>query len=266
MIANFFMYANAMVIPFSTVGWVTSINQRAEASMQRINEFKDIHSDIVNTNHDIYEIKGDIEFRNVSYTYPNTGIKAVENLSFKVNAGEFITITGKTGSGKSTIALLLCRLIDPDEGEILIDGKNLKEHNLELYQKFIGYIPQESYLFSDTIENNIGFAIDNPTPELIEKFAKIADIHNDVMLFRDKYQTVVGERGVMLSGGQKQRICIARALIKQPQIVIFDDCLSALDTKTEQNILTNIEKEVANCTAIIITHRETITSSKKINL
>ena len=266
MIANFFMYANAMVIPFSNVGWVTSINQRAEASMQRINEFMNIHSDIVNTNHDIYEIKGDIEFRNVSYTYPNTGIKAVENLSFKVNAGEFITITGKTGSGKSTIALLLCRLIDPDEGEILIDGKNLKEHNLELYRKFIGYIPQESYLFSDTIENNIGFAVDNPTPELIEKFAKIADIHNDVMLFRDKYQTVVGERGVMLSGGQKQRICIARALIKQPQIVIFDDCLSALDTKTEQNILTNIEKEVANCTAIIITHRETVTSSKKINL
>lgn len=266
MIANFFMYANAMVIPFSTVGWVTSINQRAEASMQRINEFMDIHSDIVNTNHDIYEIKGDIEFRNVSYTYPNTGIKAVENLSFKVNAGEFITITGKTGSGKSTIALLLCRLIDPDEGEILIDGKNLKEHNLELYRKFIGYIPQESYLFSDTIENNIGFAIDNPTPELIEKFAKIADIHNDVMLFKDKYQTMVGERGVMLSGGQKQRICIARALIKQPQIVIFDDCLSALDTKTEQNILTNIEKEVANCTAIIITHRETVTSSQKINL
>ena len=265
MIANFFMYANAMVIPFSTVGWVTSINQRAEASMQRINEFMDIHSDIVNTNHDIYEIKGDIEFRNVSYTYPNTGI-AVENLSFKVNAGEFITITGKTGSGKSTIALLLCRLIDPDEGEILIDGKNLKEHNLELYRKFIGYIPQESYLFSDTIENNIGFAIDNPTPELIEKFAKIADIHNDVMLFKDKYQTMVGERGVMLSGGQKQRICIARALIKQPQIVIFDDCLSALDTKTEQNILTNIEKEVANCTAIIITHRETVASSKKINL
>lgn len=263
MIANFFMYANAMVIPFSTVGWVTSINQRAEASMQRMNEFMNIHSDIVNTNHDIYEIKGDIEFRNVSYTYPNTGIKAVENLSFKVNAGEFITITGKTGSGKSTIALLLCRLIDPDEGEILIDGKNLKEHNLELYRKFIGYIPQESYLFSDTIENNIGFAVDHPTPELIEKFAKIADIHNDVMLFRDKYQTVVGERGVMLSGGQKQRICIARALIKQPQIVIFDDCLSALDTKTEQNILTNIEKEVANCTAIIITHRETVTSSQK---
>lgn len=258
MIANFFMYANVLVIPFSTVGWVTSINQRASASMKRVNEFLDIKSEIVNTNHEIYDIKGDIEFRNVSYTYPNTGIKALDNLSFKVNAGEFLTITGKTGSGKSTIALLLCRLIDPDEGEILIDGKNLKEHNLELYRDFIGYIPQESYLFSDTIENNIGFAVDNSTPDLVEKFAKVADVHNDIQQFKDKYQTIVGERGVMLSGGQKQRICIARALIKCPKMVIFDDCLSALDTKTEDNILRNIEQEVKNCTAIIITHRESV--------
>lgn len=261
-IANFFMYANILVIPFSTVGWVTSINQRAEASMQRVNEFLDTKTEIINTNHNIYEIKGDIEFRNVSYTYPNTGIKALDNISFKVNAGESITITGKTGSGKSTIALLLCRLIDPDEGEILIDGKNLKDHNLELYRDFIGYVPQESYLFSDTIENNIGFAIDKPTPEIIEKFAKIADVHNDIMSFKDKYQTIVGERGVMLSGGQKQRVCIARALIKRPQIVIFDDCLSALDTETEANILRNIEQEVKNCTAIIITHRETFSNGK----
>ena len=164
MIANFFMYANFLVIPFSTVGWVTSINQRAEASMKRVNEFLEMKSEIVNTNHDIYDIKGDIEFRNVSYTYPNTGIKALDNLSFKVKAGEFLTIIGKTGSGKSTIALLLCRLIDPDEGEILLDGKNLKEHNLELYRKYIGYVPQESYLFSDSIESNIGFVIDKPTP------------------------------------------------------------------------------------------------------
>ena len=255
-IANFFMYANFLVIPFSTVGWVTSINQRAEASMQRVNEFMDINSEIINTNHEIYKIKGDIEFRNVSYTYPNTGIKALENLSFKVKAGETITITGKTGSGKSTIALLLCRLIDPDEGEILIDGRNLKEHNLDLYRDFIGYVPQESYLFSDTIEHNIGFAVDNPSPEMVEKYAKIADVHKDIINFKDKYQTIVGERGVMLSGGQKQRICIARALIKRPQIIIFDDCLSALDTKTEDNILKNIQTEVQNCTAIIITHRE----------
>lgn len=266
MIANFFMYAGFLVIPFSTVGWVTSINQRAEASMQRVNEFLKIQSEIVNTNHQIYEIKGDIEFKNVSYTYPNTGIKALENVSFKVNAGEFITITGKTGSGKSTIALLLCRLIDPDEGEILIDGKNLKEHNLELYRDFIGYVPQENYLFSDTIERNVGFAIDNPTYELIEKYTKIADIHGDIMQFRDKYETVVGERGIMLSGGQKQRICIARALIKRPQIIIFDDCLSALDSKTEKNILRNIQQEVKNCTAIIITHRESVSTGKMVEL
>lgn len=266
MIANFFMYANFLVIPFSTVGWVTSINQRAEASMKRVNEFLEMKSEIVNTNHDIYDIKGDIEFRNVSYTYPNTGIKALDNLSFKVKAGEFLTITGKTGSGKSTIALLLCRLIDPDEGEILLDGKNLKEHNLELYRKFIGYVPQESYLFSDSIENNIGFAIDKPTPELIEKYAKIADVHHDIMNFKDKYQTVVGERGVMLSGGQKQRICIARALIKYPQIMIFDDCLSALDTKTENNILRNIENEIKNRTVIIITHRESVEKGNFVEL
>ena len=260
------MYANFLVIPFSTVGWVTSINQRAEASMKRVNEFLEMKSEIVNTNHDIYDIKGDIEFRNVSYTYPNTGIKALDNLSFKVKAGEFLTITGKTGSGKSTIALLLCRLIDPDEGEILLDGKNLKEHNLELYRKFIGYVPQESYLFSDSIENNIGFAIDKPTPELIEKYAKIADVHHDIMNFKDKYQTVVGERGVMLSGGQKQRICIARALIKYPQIMIFDDCLSALDTKTENNILRNIENEIKNRTVIIITHRESVEKGNFVEL
>lgn len=266
MVANFFMYANFLVIPFSTVGWVTSINQRAEASMKRLKEFLDIESDIKNVSNEIYPIRGDIEFRNVSYTYPNTGIKAIDNLSFKVNAGDAVTITGKTGSGKSTIALLLCRLIDPDEGEILIDGKNLKDHNLELYRDFIGYVPQESYLFSDSIENNIGFAVDNPTPELIEKFAKIADVHGDIMQFKDKYKTIVGERGVMLSGGQKQRICIARALIKRPQIVIFDDCLSALDTKTEDNILRNIEQEVKNCAAIIITHRESVSGGKSISL
>jgi ATP-binding cassette subfamily B protein len=255
-IADFFMYINTLIVPFSLVGWVTSVNQRAEASMQRVNEFMNKTSDIINKNNNQYPIKGDIEFRNVSYTYPNTGLKALENISFKVSAGESVAITGKTGSGKSTIALLLCRLIDPDEGEILIDGKNLKDHNLELYRKHIGYIPQESYLFSDTIENNIGFAIDNPTLELVEEFAKKADVHKNIIQFKNQYQTMVGERGVMLSGGQKQRICIARALIKTPEIIIFDDCLSALDTETEENILQNIEKEIKNCTSIIVTHRE----------
>ena len=262
-IADFFMYINILIWPFSMVGWVSSVNQRAAASMTRVNEFLDIKSEIVNKNFDQYEIKGDIEFRNVSYTYPNTGIKALENLSFKLEAGKSMAIMGKTGSGKSTIALLLCRLIDPDEGEILIDGKNLKDHNLELYRKHIGYIPQESYLFSDTIENNIGFAIDNPTHDLVEEFAKKADVHKNIVEFKDQYKTMVGERGVMLSGGQKQRICIARALIKKPEILIFDDSLSALDTETEENILQNIEKDIKSCTSIIITHRES--SAKRVD-
>lgn len=255
-IADFFLYINILIWPFSMVGWVTSVNQRAEASMQRVNEFLEMKTDIVNTNHENYSINGDIEFRNVSYTYPNTGIKALDNLSFKVNAGETLAIMGKTGSGKSTIALLLGRLIDPDEGEILIDGKNLKDHNLELYRQKIGYIPQESYLFSDTIAYNIGFAIDNPGKDLIIKYAKKADVHKNIVEFKDQYETIVGERGVMLSGGQKQRICIARALIKEPQILVFDDSLSALDTETEENILQNIENDLQSATSIIITHRE----------
>ncbi len=255
-IADFFMYINTLIFPFSMVGWVTSVNQRAEASMQRINEFMDKKSEIINTNFETYPIKGDIEFRNVSYVYPNTGIKALDNLSFKIKAGESLAIMGKTGSGKSTIALLLCRLIDPTDGEILVDGKNLKEHNLENYRNFIGYIPQESYLFSDSIENNIGFAIDHPSHEKVIEYVQIADVHKNIVEFKEQYKTLVGERGVMLSGGQKQRICIARALIKDPNIIIFDDSLSALDTETEQNILENIDRKISNATSIIITHRE----------
>lgn len=255
-IADFFLYINILIWPFSMVGWVTSVNQRAEASMSRINEFLDKKSQIENTSNEIVPIKGDIEFRNVSYVYPNTGIKALDNVSFKLKAGESLAIMGKTGSGKTTIALLLARLIDPTEGEILIDGKNLKDHNLQNYRKYIGYIPQESYLFSDSIENNIGFAIDNPTEDMIVEYAKKADVHKNIIEFKDQYKTMVGERGVMLSGGQKQRICIARALIKQPEILIFDDSLSALDTETEENILRNIDNDLKNSTSIIITHRE----------
>ncbi|MBF6610697.1 MAG: ABC transporter ATP-binding protein [Chryseobacterium sp.] len=255
-IADFFMYINILIWPFSMVGWVTSVNQRAEASMSRINEFLEQVPEIINTNHSVYPIRGEIEFRNVSYVYPNTGIKAVKNLSFKVKAGESLAIMGKTGSGKSTIALLLCRMIQPTEGVILIDGKDLEEHNLENYRQAIGYIPQESYLFSDTIANNIGFPVDHPTEQEIITYAKKADVHKNIVKFKEQYKTMVGERGVMLSGGQKQRICIARALIRQPQILIFDDSLSALDTETEENILNNIENDLRNCTSIIITHRE----------
>jgi len=267
-IADFFMYINILIWPFSMVGWVTSINQRADASMERINEFLDKKSEIVNTVSDSREIKGQIEFRNVSYTYPNTGIKALENLSFKIEAGESLAIMGKTGSGKSTVALLLCRLIDPTSGEILIDGINLKDHNLKNYRDYIGYTPQESYLFSDTIEHNIGFAVDSPSHEKVVEYAKIADVDKNIIGFKDQYKTTVGERGVMLSGGQKQRICIARALIKNPKIIIFDDSFSALDTETEQNILENIERKIKNATSIIITHRESSAqrANKIINL
>ena len=255
-IADFFMYINILIWPFSMVGWVTSVNQRAEASMSRINEFLEKKSQILSTATSTPVIRGDIEFRNVSYIYPNTGIKALSNLSFKVKAGETLAIMGKTGSGKTTVALLLARLIDPTEGEVLIDGINLKDHNLENYRKYIGYIPQESYLFSDTIGNNIGFAIDNPTYDTIVEYAKKADVHKNIVKFKNQYDTLVGERGVMLSGGQKQRICIARALIKKPEIIIFDDSLSALDTETEENILQNIERDLNRSTSIIITHRE----------
>lgn len=255
-IADFFMYINILIWPFSMVGWVTSVNQRAEASMSRINEFLEKKSQILSTATSTPAIRGDIEFRNVSYIYPNTGIKALSNLSFKVKAGETLAIMGKTGSGKTTVALLLARLIDPTEGEVLIDGINLKDHNLENYRKYIGYIPQESYLFSDTIGNNIGFAIDNPTYDTIVEYAKKADVHKNIVKFKNQYDTLVGERGVMLSGGQKQRICIARALIKKPEIIIFDDSLSALDTETEENILQNIERDLNRSTSIIITHRE----------
>lgn len=261
-IADFFMYINILIWPFSMVGWVTSVNQRAEASMARINEFLYLKSGIdAHLSAKDIPIRGDIEFRNVSYTYPNTGIKALDNLSFKIEAGKSIAIMGKTGSGKSTIALLLCRLIDPTEGDIFIDGQNLKDLNLENYRKHIGFIPQESYLFSDTIENNIGFAVDHPTLGQVIEYAKKADVHRNIVEFKNQYKTMVGERGVMLSGGQKQRICIARALIKQPNILIFDDSLSALDTKTEEHILQNIENEIRSCTSIIITHRES--SAKK---
>lgn len=255
-IADFFMYINILIFPFSMVGWVTSINQRAEASMARINEFLALKSEVVDTEGPVYPIRGSIEFRNVSYIYPNTGIKALDSLSFKVEAGQSIAIMGKTGSGKSTVALLLAGLLQPTEGKILIDGKDLKEHSMFNYRRHLGYIPQESYLFSDTIENNIGFSVDDATLEKVIDAAKMADVHKNIVKFKDQYKTKVGERGVMLSGGQKQRICIARALIKEPSILIFDDSLSALDTETEENILRNIEKYIHNSTSVIFTHRE----------
>lgn len=260
-IAEFFIYLNNLIFPFMALGWVTSINRRAEASMERINEFLEEEDEIKNTNHKIYPIEGNIRFENVSYTYPNTGIKALKNISFEVHAKQTVAFMGKTGSGKSTIGLLLCRLIEPDEGTIFIDNIPLKNHNLELIRKNMGYVPQENFLFSDSIFNNISYGIENPTLEQVEKFSQLAEIHSNIIDFSEGYETEVGERGVTLSGGQKQRVSIARALMINPHIFIFDDSLSAIDTETEEKILKNIQKEIQKKTTIIITHR--ISSSKK---
>ncbi|SUP53587.1 Probable multidrug resistance ABC transporter ATP-binding/permease protein YheI [Weeksella virosa] len=262
-IGQFFMYLNMLIWPFTSLGWVTMIVQRAEASMARINEFLDQESEIVNHTQEPTPIKGEIEFRNVSYIYENTGIKALDSVSFKLKKGETIAIIGKTGSGKSTIALLIARLLQPTSGEILLDGKPLDSFNLYDLREAIGFVPQESFLFSDTIQNNILFGSDEQDQEKAIHYAKQAVVHDNIMGFKEAYQTVVGERGVTLSGGQKQRISIARALVKNPQILILDDALSAVDTETEEQILTNLETEIESKTAIIITHR--ISSAKNAN-
>jgi ATP-binding cassette, subfamily B, multidrug efflux pump len=262
-ITDFFLYLNVLIWPFTALGWVISMIRRAEASMERINDFLNVKSEINNTNFNIYPIKGKIRFENVSYTYPNTGIQALTDLSFEIQPGETIVFMGKTGAGKSTIALLLERLIEPDSGLIYIDDKPLSKHNLNVIRDKIGYVPQESFLFSDTIYNNISYGVENATLEEIEKYTKKAEIYSNIMEFKDKYQTEVGERGVTLSGGQKQRISISRALIKNPSIFLFDDSLSAVDTETEEKILSNIENDIGIKTTIIITHR--VSSAKHSN-
>jgi ATP-binding cassette subfamily B protein len=255
-IAEFIIYVNMLTWPMASIGWVTSIIQRADASQKRINEFLKTETQIKNYNNSKSEIKGNISFENVSYTYQDTGITALHNVSFKLKEGETLAIIGKTGSGKSTIAQLINRLISPTNGKILIDSKEIETLNLYDLRKNIGFVPQESILFSDSITNNIAFGlkqgIDN---NLIEKAAKKANIHENIINFPKQYETKVGERGVTLSGGQKQRISIARALIKDPQILIFDDCLSAVDTKTEDSILSTIKSESKNKACIIISHR-----------
>ena len=255
-IAEFIIYVNMLTWPMASIGWVTSIIQRADASQKRINEFLKTETQIKNYNNSKSEIKGNISFENISYTYQDTGITALSNISFNLEEGETLAIVGKTGSGKSTIAQLINRLISPTKGKILVDSKEIETLNLYDLRKNIGFVPQESILFSDSITNNIAFGlkqgIDN---NLIEKAAKKANIHENIINFPKQYETKVGERGVTLSGGQKQRISIARALIKDPQILIFDDCLSAVDTKTEDSILSTIKSESKNKACIIISHR-----------
>ena len=254
-LAEFIIYVTMLTWPVATVGWVTSIVQQAEASQKRINEFLKEKSKISNKCNKKYNLEGKVEFNNITLVYPETKIIALNKLSFEINVGKSLGIIGNVGSGKSTIAELILRNYDPDIGEVRIDGKNIKSHNLNILRQNIGYVPQNTFLFSDTIFSNIKFGDTNATFEEIVKFSKISNIHNDIIGFNNKYDSVLGERGINLSGGQRQRIAIARALIKKPKVLILDDSLSAVDTETEDNIFKNILNEINDCTKIIISHR-----------
>ena len=264
-IAEFIIYINQLTFPVTMLGWVTSLIQRAAASQKRINEFLDIPSDIQSTNKEKRILKGNLSFNNVSFTYADTGIQALKNVSFEINSGEFVAIIGKTGSGKSTLANLIMRMYDVENGSIAIDGQDLKSLNLKNYRSQIGFVPQEVFLFSDTIKNNIAFGLDTVTDDEVYDAAKNASVYNNIVDFEEKFETMLGERGITLSGGQKQRVSIARALIKSPKILIFDDCLSAVDTKTEEEILQNLGKIMNGKTSILIAHRiSTIKNADKI--
>ena len=264
-IAEFIIYVNQLTFPVTSLGWVTSLIQRAAASQKRINEFLHTKPEIISSNKEKFSLKGHIEFKNVSFTYPDTGIKALNNLSFEVKPGEFLAVIGRTGSGKSTLANLLMRMYDPDSGIILIDGKPLKDLNLTDYRGQTGFVPQEVFLFSDTIANNIAFGQSTTESIEIEQAAKDAAVYNNIIEFEEGFATMIGERGITLSGGQKQRVSIARALIKSPRLLVFDDCLSAIDTKTEEEILNNMGKSMTGKTSIIIAHRvSTIKNADKI--
>lgn len=254
-LAEFIIYVTMLTWPVATVGWVTSIVQQAEASQKRINEFLKEKSNIKNLFNDNYDFKGEIEFNNVKLIYPETKIVAINNLSFKIDNGKSLGIIGGVGSGKSTIAELILRNYDPNNGEIMIDKKNLKKHNLDIVRQNIGYVPQSTFLFSDSISNNIKFGNINASNEDVIRFSKFANVHKDIDSFYEKYNSILGERGINLSGGQRQRIAIARALIKKPKIIILDDSLSAVDTETEDKIFRNILNDITNCTKIIISHR-----------
>ncbi|MFC3562733.1 ABC transporter ATP-binding protein [Pedobacter jamesrossensis] len=264
-IAEFIIYINQLTFPVTMLGWVTSLIQRAAASQKRINEFLDIPSDIQSNNKEERILNGNLSFNNVSFTYADTGIQALKNVSFDIRSGEFVAIIGKTGSGKSTLANLIMRMYDVENGSINIDGQDLKSLNLKDYRGQIGFVPQEVFLFSDTIKNNIAFGLDTVTDDEVYDAAKNASVYNNIIDFEEKFETMLGERGITLSGGQKQRVSIARALIKSPKILIFDDCLSAVDTKTEEEILQNLGKIMNGKTSILIAHRiSTIKNADKI--
>ncbi len=255
LIAEFILYVNMLTWPVAIVGWLTSIVQRAAASQERINEFLNEQPELKNLPTHDHQVKGKIEFKNVGFTYDDTEITALTNLSFTINEGETTAIIGKTGSGKSTILDLVARLYDTTSGEIFIDGAPIKDIDLTTLRESIGAVPQDAFLFSDTIKNNIKFGKENATEEEIIAIAKDAVVHDNIMGFSKKYDTILGERGITLSGGQKQRVSIARALIKDPKIYLFDDCLSAVDTETEEEILNNLKRASQNRTTLIVSHR-----------
>ena len=263
-IAEFIIYVNMLTWPVASLGWISSIIQQAEASQKRINEFLKEKSEIKNyITNDTSKIKGEIIFNNVNYKHIETGLIAANEISFKIKPFDRLGITGSTGSGKSTLMNLLCRLYDIDNGEILIDKIPIKDINIKSLRSQVGYVPQDTFLFSDTIMNNIKFGLKNATDNDVVVACKIAKIHKEIIRFEKGYKTILGERGIHLSGGQKQRISIARALIKQPKILILDDCLSAMDTETEKSILESLNAYTKNITTIIISHR--ISSIKDAN-
>ncbi|MCS6795491.1 MAG: ABC transporter ATP-binding protein [Raineya sp.] len=254
-IAEFILYLNMMIWPVTSLGWIASIIQKAAVSQRRINEFLAVKTNIVSTQNIRKEIQGHIVFENVSLTYANTGIEALKNVSFEVKPNESLAILGSTGSGKTTIANLLCRMYDVSKGKIFIDNIPIEAYEVSYLRSQIGYVPQDVFLFSDTIRNNIAFGLPDASNQAVEQAAKWADVYENIMHFPQKFDTIVGERGITLSGGQKQRISIARALIKNPKILLLDDCLSAVDTKTENAILQQLQVIMRNRTTIIISHR-----------
>ncbi|MDB5011185.1 MAG: yheI [Mucilaginibacter sp.] len=264
-IAEFLVYLNQLTFPVMALGWVTSLIQRAAASQKRINEFLQQQPEIISPNVPKQPVDGNIEFHNVSFIYPDTGIQALKNVSFTAKPGELVAIIGRTGSGKSTIANLIMRMYDTTGGEILIDGTPITQLNLEGYRSQIGVVPQDVFLFSDTIANNIAFSADVLDMPMVEQAAKNAAVYHNIIALDKGFETLIGERGITLSGGQKQRVSIARAIVKQPQIMIFDDCLSAVDTRTEEEILNNLGNIMQGKTSIIIAHRiSTIKNADKI--
>lgn len=254
-IAEFILYVNILTWPVTSLGWVTSIVQRAAASQTRINEFLDAKNDMISTEKIKTEIEGNIEVKDLTFIYPDSGIKALDSISFKIKAGQTLGIIGTTGSGKSTIAYLLMRMYDPTSGVIKIDGRELPRYEVAGLRRQIGFVPQDVFLFSDTIANNIAFGLDHADSELIEQAAKDADVYQNIIDFPKGFETLLGERGITLSGGQKQRVSIARAIAKKPKILILDDCLSAVDTKTENAILSALKSIMKDRTSVIISHR-----------